>query len=175
MMFFSWIHQIAHLVPVQTSGEEAQAPLLGCLQQRHHRSLPTELLSVVTSLAKLTVAFAPHRFDYLKPPLLPRTKNDRELCIGRRKTSRRHSTGRKNTQEFLLREGSLVALLFGLPQANNWVEAFSRGESHDVHHTLKLLRQRDKRSKCWHARHDLGAFLASLEQPWLPQEVVLQR
>jgi hypothetical protein len=175
VMLFSWIHQIAHLLHVQTSGEEAQTQLLGFLQKLKHSSLSTELLSVVTYFEKITVAFAPQLFDYLKQPLLPRTNNDLELFIGRIKKSRRHITGRKNTQTFILREGSFVAMLFGLPQTNNWVEAFSRVDPHEFHHTLNLLRQTDKRSKCWHARHDLGAFLASLEQPWLPQEVVLQR
>ena len=165
VMFFDWIHQIAHLLHVQTSCQEAQAQLLEFIQKLKH-SLPTELLRVVPFFEKITVAFAPHLFDYLKQPLLPRTNKDLELFIGRIKKSRRHITGRKNTQEFILREGSAVAMLFGLPQPNNWVEAFSQGRFQRFsHHTLNLLRQTDKRSKCWQARHDLGAFLASLEQP----------
>jgi hypothetical protein len=129
----------------------------------------------VTYVAKITVAFAPHLFAYLKPSCLPRTTHDLERCMGRLKTSRRHLTGRKNTQECILREGSVVAMLCGLPQTNNWVDAFSRVTPNDFHHTRHRLRQTDKRSKGWHARHDLGAFLASLEQPGVPQEVVLQR
>ena len=116
------------------------------------------------------MAFTPHLFEYVKQPLLPRTNNDLELFIGRLKKSRRHITGRKNTQEFMLREGSLVAILFGLPQPDTWVDAFSRVDPTDFQHTLRLLRQTDKRSKCWHARHDLEAYLASLEQPWVSQE-----
>ena len=164
-MFFRWIHQIAHLLPVHTSGQEAQAQLWGFMQKLKHRGLPTELLRVVPYCEKITVAFAPHLFAYLKPPLLPRTTNDLELFIGRIKKSRPHITGRQNTQDCILREGSSVALLFGLPPPNNWVEAFSRVDSNDFHHTRKLRRQTDTRSKCWPARHDLGAFLASLEQP----------
>ena len=121
------------------------------------------------------MAFTPHLFDYLKQPLLPRTNNDLELFIGRIKKSRRHVTGRKNTQEFMLREGSFVAMLFGLPEATDWTDAFSRVNPDEFHHTLDLLRQTDKRKKCWHARRDLEAFLAALEQPWLPHEGVLQR
>jgi len=129
----------------------------------------------VTYVEQITVAFAPHLFDDLKPPLLPRTHNALERFIGRIKKSRRHITGRKNTQECILGEGSFVAMLFGLPQNNNWVAAFSRVNPNDFHLTRNLLRQTDQRSKCCHARHDLGAFLASLEQPGVPQEVVLQR
>jgi|SRR5882724_6134613 len=129
----------------------------------------------MTSVEKLTVAFTPHLFEYLKPPLLPRTNNDLELFIGRLKKSRRHITGRKNTQEFLLREGTFVAILFGLPQPDSWVDALSRVNPQDFHHNLHLVRQIDRRRKCWHVRRDLPAYLTALERPWVPQEVVLQR
>ncbi|MDJ0904295.1 MAG: hypothetical protein QNJ55_36490 [Xenococcus sp. MO_188.B8] len=41
--------------------------------------------------------------------------NDLEIFIGQVKKSRRHITGRKNTQSFIRREGSAVAILFALP------------------------------------------------------------
>jgi hypothetical protein len=75
-----------------------------------------------------------------------------------------------NYQEFILREGSFVAMLFGLPHPNNWVDAFARVNPHDFQHILNLLRQTAKRRKCWHARRDLGAYLSALEQPWVPHE-----
>jgi hypothetical protein len=106
----------------------------------------------------------------LKQPLLPRTNHDLEFFIGRLKTSRRHITGRKNTQNFILREGSCVAMLCGLPQTHPWVDAFPNVALTDFRHTLKLLRQTEKRSKCWHARHDFAAYVAALEQPWMPHE-----
>jgi hypothetical protein len=170
VMLFSWIHQIAHLLQTQTNCEEAQSQLLAFVQELKQSCLPTELLSVVTYVEKITVAFAPHLFDYLKQPLLPRTNNDLELFIGRIKKSRRHITGRKNTQAFILRAGSFVAMLFGLPHTNNWVDAFSKVNLNDFHDTLNLLRQTDKRSKCWQTRRDLGAYLSALEQPWVPHE-----
>jgi hypothetical protein len=170
VMLFSWIHQIAHLLQTQTNCEEAQSQLLAFVQELKQSCLPTELLSVVTYVEKITVAFAPHLFDYLKQPLLPRTNNDLELFIGRIKKSRRHITGRKNTQAFILREGSFVAMLFGLPHTNNWVDAFSKVNRNDFHDTLNLLRHTDKRSKGWQTRRDLGAYLAALAQPWVPHE-----
>src|SRR6266481_7614930 len=136
---FSWIHQIAHRLNAQTSGEEAQSHLLTFVHELKQRGLPTDLWSVVTYVEKITVAFAPHLFAYLKQPLLPRTNNDLELFIGRIKKSRRHITGRKNTQEFILREGSFVAMLFGLPQSNNWLESFSRVNLDDFNQQLDLL------------------------------------
>jgi hypothetical protein len=170
VILFSWIHQIAHLLKVQTSCEEAQSQLLTCGHELQENGLPTELLSVVTYVEKITVAFAPHLFEYVRQPLLPRTNNDLELFIGRIKKSRRHLTGRKNTQEFILREGSSVAILFGLPPAINWVHPFSRVNINDLHQILNRLRQTEKRRQCWHTRRDLVAYLSALEQPWVPLE-----
>jgi hypothetical protein len=166
VILFSWIHQIAHLLTAETSFEEAQSQLLTFVHELKQSGLPTELLRVVTYMEKITIAFAPHLFEYLKQPLLPRTNNELELFIGRLKKSRRHITGRKNTQEFILREGSFVALLFGLPETNNWVDAFARLNANDFHQILNLLRQTEKRRKCWYTRRDLGAYLTALEQPW---------
>jgi hypothetical protein len=170
VMLFSWIHQIAHLLNAETSCEQAQSQLLTFVHHLQQSCSYEELVNVATYVEKITLAFTPHLFDYLKHPLLPRTNNDLELFIGRVKKSRRHITGRKNTQEFILREGSFVAMLFGLPQSTNWVGAFSRVNPHEFHHSLNLLRQTDKRSKCWQARRDLGTYLSALEQHWVPQE-----
>jgi hypothetical protein len=175
VILFSWVYQIAHRLKAQPSCEEAQAQLLTLVHELKHSGLPTERLRVMTYVEKITVAFAPHLFEYLKQPLLPRTNNDLELFIGRIKKSRRHITGRKNTQEFILREGTFVAILFGLPQPDSWVEAFSRVNPHDFHHHLTLVRPIDKRRQCWHVRRDLPAYLAALARPWVTQEVVLQR
>lgn len=175
VMLFSWIYQIAHLLEVKTSYEEARSQLLACLQEIKQHGIAPEMNSITAYLEKITVAFAPHLFEYLKQPLLPRTNNDLELFIGRVKKARRHITGRKNTQEFILREGSFVAILFGLPAPLPWGDVFARVNPHDFHHSLSLLRQTAKRRKCWHARRDLVAYLAALEQHGLPQEGVLQR
>jgi hypothetical protein len=76
----------------QTSGEDAQAPLWTWVHELKHSRLPTELLLVMTYVEKITVAFAPHLFECLKPPLLSRTNNNLALFIGRIKKSRRPIT-----------------------------------------------------------------------------------
>lgn len=170
MILFTWIHQIAHLLKAQTSCEAAQAQLLTCVYELQHSGLPTELLPVVTDVEKITVAFAPHLFEYVRQPLWPHTNHALELFIGRIQKSRRHMTGRNNPQEFILREGRSVAMLFGLPPAIHWVHSCSRVAANDFHPILNLLRQTEKRRKCWHTRRDLVAYLMTLEQPWVPQE-----
>jgi hypothetical protein len=167
---FSWIPHIAHLLNAGTTDEDAPSQLLTFLHGLRHSCPHEDLLNVVAYLEKITAAFTPSLFEHVKQPLLPRTTNALELFIGRIKKSRRHITGRKNTQAFMLRAGSFVAMLFGLPQTNNWVEAFSRVTPAEVHHSLILLRQTDKRSKCWHVRRDFIVYLTALEQHWVPHE-----
>jgi hypothetical protein len=163
---FSWIHQIAHLLKAHTSVAEAPSQRLTFVHALTQSSLPTALVRVVTDMEKITIAFAPQLFEYLKQPLLPRTNNDLELLIGRLKQSRRHITGRKNTQAFILREGSFGAMLLGPPEPNNWVDAFARLHANAVHQILNRLWHTEKRRQCWHTRRDVGAYLPALEQPW---------
>jgi hypothetical protein len=170
VLLFSWIHHIAHLLNAGTTDEDAQSQLLTFVHGLRQSCPHEDLLNVVAYLEKITEAFTPYLFEYIKQPLLPRTNNDLELFIGRIKKSRRHITGRKNTQTFILREGSFVAILFGLPPTNNWVEAFSKVTPDEFHHLLNLLRQTDKRRKCWHVRRDLIVYLTALEQHWVPHE-----
>lgn len=170
VLLFSWIHHIAHLLNAGTTDEDAQSQLLTFVHGLRQSCPHEDLLNVVAYMEKITEAFTPYLFEYIKQPLLPRTNNDLELFIGRIKKSRRHITGRKNTQTFILREGSFVAILFGLPPTNNWVEAFSKVTPDEFHLLLNRLRQTDKRSKCWHVRRDLMVYLTALEQPWVPHE-----
>ena len=170
VMLFRWMYHIAHLLNAETSSEEAQSQLLTYVTNLRQGCSYDTLLNVVAYIEQSPVAFTPQLFEYLKQPLLPQTNNELELFMGRLKKSRRHSTGRKNTQDFMLREGSFVARLFGLPHTHPWVDAFPNVNRNDFRHTLHLLRQTQKRSQCWHARHDLAAYLASLEQPWEPHE-----
>jgi hypothetical protein len=163
---FRGSHQIAHRVKAATRVEEAQSQLLTVVDERKPSGLPPDLLRGVTSMEKLTIAFAPHRFEYLKQPLRPRTNTELARLSGRLKKSRRHITGRQTTQAFILREGRFVAILVGLPETTNGVDAFARRNAHDVHQLLNLLRQPETRRQCWYTRRDLGAYLPALEQPW---------
>jgi hypothetical protein len=163
VILFSWIHHMAHLLNAETSREQAPSRLLTFVHHLQQSCSQDRLLSLVAYVEKITRALTPHRFEYVTQPLLPRTNNDLELFIGRIKQSRHHITGRQNTQEFILREGSFMAILFGRPETTHGVETFPSVHLNDFPHTLNLLRQPEKRSQCWHVRHDLAAYLASLE------------
>jgi hypothetical protein len=170
VMLFRWIYHMAHLLNAETSREAAQSPRLKYVTNLRQSCPYNTRLNVVASIEKSTVALTPQLFEYLKQPLLPPTHHDLERFIGRLKKSRRPITGRQNTQDVILREGRVVAMLCGLPHTHPWVEAFPNVHLNEFRHTRNLLRQTEKRSKCWHARHDLAAYLASLEQPWVPHE-----
>src|SRR5688572_16978366 len=144
------MHQSAPLVQTQTPGEAAQSQLLAGVQALQHSGLPTDLWRVGTSVAKIPVALAPHLCDDWKHPRWPRTPHDLARFMGRIKQSRRHRTGRKHTPACMLREGSLVAMLVGLPHPNHWVDAFSQVNRTDFHDPLPRLRQTEKRRKGWH-------------------------
>jgi hypothetical protein len=154
VVLFSWIKQIAHLLKVETNGTQAQRELVTFVKRLKESCTRAKLKKFVAHVEKISCAFAPYLFADVQQPLLPRTNNELELFIGSMKKSRRHVTGRKNTQEFILREGSFVAMRFGLPQPHNWQAAFSSVNLDDFHVNLARLRQTDKRSKRWRVRRD---------------------
>ena len=113
---------------------------------------------------KITTSFGSKLFSCRQEPLLPKTNNDLEIFIGQIKKSRRQITGRKNTQSFILREGSAVAILFGLPQDTDWLESFATVELDNFRTALAALRRSSERSKCWQILRDLKNYLSALEQ-----------
>jgi hypothetical protein len=165
-----WMHQMAPLLNAEPGGEAAPSAVVAFGRGLQQRCPHAAWLRVVASVETSTLAFMPQLFEFIKPPLWPRTTHDLERFSGRLTKSRRHATGRKHTPALILREGRLVAILFGLPPTDTWVDACSGVDPNDVQQTLRLLRHTDKRRKGWHARHDLQAYLASLEQPWVAQE-----
>ncbi len=154
-----WIRQIAHLLDTKTSAAQALPGLLQYLAQLKQEiaDAPDKLtttsaldsdLSVHVMLEqwlnhfqKITISFDSQLFSYLQEPLLTKTNNDLEIFIGQVKKSRRQITGRKNTQSFILREGSAVAILFGLPQDTNWLESFATVELDNFRTALAALRR----------------------------------
>ncbi len=73
-------------------------------------------------------------------------------------------------QSFILREGSDVAILFGLPQGINWLESFARVELDNFRTALASLRPSSERSKYWQIRRHLKNYLFALKQQWFNSE-----
>ncbi len=154
VVLFRWIKPSAHLLKVETNAQQAPRELVTFVKRLQERCTRAKLKKFVAHVENISCACAPYLFAYGQQPLLPRTNHELELFIGSMKKSRRHVTGSKNTQELILREGSFVAMLFGLPQPHHWQAAFSRVNLDDFHVNLARLRQTDKRSKRWRVRRD---------------------
>ena len=166
-----WIRQIAHLLEAEGSDAQALPKLLNYVTQlKKHISDGGVVAQWLAHFEKITASFSPKLFSYLQEPLLPKTNNDLEIFIGQVKKSRRQITGRKNTQSFILREGSAVAILLGLPQDTNWLESFATVELNSFRTALAALRRSSDRSKCWQIRRDLTNYLSALEQQWFNSE-----
>ena len=153
----SWMSQLAHRWQAPSSGEDAPSPRMAFREELKPSGLPTALLRVVTEVETSPSAFAPHLWEDVPPPLLPRTKHALERFLGRLRQSRRHSTGRTHTPALMRRDGSRVALRFGLPHPDHWGAAFARVNPHDFHRTLHRLRQPEKRRQCGRVRRAGGA------------------
>lgn len=165
---WSWIHQLAHLLAQATDRAAATAEIMSYatgLQEGAREGLH----EIAQHVEKLTLAFAPYLFVCLDQPLLPRTNNELELFIGQLKKSRRQVTGRKNVGAYILREGHVVAVLFGLPARENWLDSFAKVEMAQFRERLAELRRTEDRSKCWRIRRRLQSFLGGLEQLWQAQ------
>ena len=165
---WSWIHQLAHLLAHASDRAEATTEILSYATGLKEGA-SENLREIAQYVEKLTQAFAPYLFAYLDQPLLPRTNNELELFIGQLKKSRRQVTGRKNVSAYLLREGRAVALLFGLPAGENWLDCFAKVEMARFGERLAELRRTEERSKCWQIRRRLQGFLSGLEQLWQAQ------
>lgn len=167
---YEWIWKIAQVLEVEgVTAPTARRRLLkyvGGLDGGKDE----EVAGWVGHIQKLTASFAPKLFEYVKQPLLPKTNNELELFIGSLKTGRRKATGRKDTTEFILREGRFVAILYGLPSGSSDLAALAAVDFAVFRTTLDALRRREARSRAWRARRDLDAYLLELEQSTPPPE-----
>ena len=65
-ILFGWIHHIAPLLKAETDGEEAQSEVVAFVRGLHQNCPHAELLSLVAYVEKITLAFIPHLFEYIK-------------------------------------------------------------------------------------------------------------
>lgn len=162
---FGWVHQIAQLLESDLLRVEAEAQLRDYVL-RLAPGTDAWLCEIAAHLWKVTQAFAPGLFVYREEARLPRTNNELELFIGDLKKGHRHVTGRKDTAEFILREGRAVAIFSSLPAPVDWVTAFARLDLSHFQQVLTDLRRSEERSKAWQARRNLSSYLDDLEARW---------
>jgi hypothetical protein len=177
---FEAVHQIAELLEGQSDENQAQQQLQSYIAQwiKNLGSAQTAENEVLNTWGKhverITHVFLPKLFAYCRQPLLPHTNNALEIFIGHLKQTRRKTTGRKNVQAFILREGAWVATLLSLPVNTNWQQSFIDVNYQEFQQTLKRLRRASEQSKLWHIRHNLTDYLLNLETQWASSQRVLQ-
>jgi len=99
-------------------------------------------------------------------PLLPRTNNDLEVFFGSLKRERRRNTGRKGTQDYLLRYGSYLALDQDEPE-EVLLSRFRLVNPADLRPQRLAMRDRSKRSRVmWRFRHRRAAFCDDIKRRW---------
>ena len=157
---FAWIGEVQGILEKESAALQSQQRLLekvADIEKGHVCSPWAEHLS------KVTLSFSPRLFVYRQIPELPKTNNDLEIFIGRLKKSRRHVTGRKNTQAFVLREGGAAAILYGLPKETNLADFILDADRETFARNLEILRRRAQRQKSWNIKRKMPGFLENLE------------
>lgn len=170
---YEWIHRIAQLLEAE-AGKETTSRSARRKLMRYSARLDAKgdesVQGYINHIQKQSRAFESRLFTYVEQPLLPRTNNDLEQFIGRMKKARRQATGRKNTQEYILREGQYVAILYGLPEVSSYIARFAEVDFAAFRETLERMRRRQERSNAWRVRRDLPGYLKDLEQTWTSSE-----
>lgn len=167
---YAWIYEIAHRLEVEGIKASTARRRLETYVDGLDAGEDKELAEWLGHIQKLTHSFAEKLFTYVGQPLLPKTNNELELFIGRLKKARRQATGRKNTAEYILREGQYVAILYGLPAGSSDIERLAEVDVDAFTATLDAMRRRQERSKAWRVRRDLDAYLSDLEHDWPDSE-----
>jgi hypothetical protein len=157
---FAWIGEVQGILEKESAALQSQRCLLEKVAEieKGHVCSPW-----AEHLSKLTLSFSPRLFVYRQIPELPKTNNELEIFIGRLKKSRRHVTGRKNTQTFVLREGGAAAILYGLPKETHWGDFILDADREAFAQNLETIRRRAQRQKSWSIKRKMPVFLENLE------------
>ena len=108
----------------------------------------------------------PGLFHCYDRPLVPRTNNEMEIFYNQLKRQRRRNTGRKGTQDYLVRYGPYLAC------DQNESEAVVLRRLRSVDHgnlrsQRRVMQQRtERRQVMWRFRHHRDDFCADLKRRW---------
>ena len=106
----------------------------------------------------------PGLFHCYDQPLLPRTNNEMELYYHRLKRQRRRNTGRKGTQDYLLRYGPYLAYDQGESEATLLSRFRDVDQASLRSQRLAMRKKAERRQVMWRFRHRRDAFCADLQR-----------
>jgi hypothetical protein len=110
--------------------------------------------------------FWPGLFHCYDQPLLPRTNNEIELYYHRLKRQRRRNTGRKGTQDYLVRYGPYLAYDQDESEAIILSHCRCVDQASLRSQRLAMRQKAARRQVMWRFRHRRDAFCADLKRRW---------
>jgi hypothetical protein len=128
--------------------------------------LPEQMAAWRDHLILILRRLWPGLFHCYDQPLLPRTNNDLEVFLGSLKRGRRRNTGRKGTQDYLLRYGAYLVFDRDEPE-EALLCRFRLVNQADLRAQRLALRDRaERRRVMWRFRHRRDAFCADIKRRW---------
>ena len=105
-------------------------------------------------------------FHCYDQPLVPRTNNEMEIFYSGLKRQRRRNTGRKGTQDYLVRYGSYLAFDQGESEASVLSRLRTVDQASVHSQRLAMQHRAERRRVMWRFRHHRDDFCADLTQRW---------
>ena len=170
-----WVRDIeAILADYPRTGAEKKRPsqqvatrLDAYLRQLEARTaLPDDMVAWRDHLILIVRRLWPGLFPCYDQPLLPRTNNDLEVFFGGLKRKRRRNTGRKGTQDYLLRYGAYLVFDRNEPEEASLRRARLVNQADLRAQRLAMRGQSERGRVMWRFRHRRDAFCADIEWRW---------
>lgn len=136
------------------------------LQLTAQSDLPGDVGRWQDHFASALRRFWPGLFHCYDQPLVPRTNNEMEIFYNQLKRQRRRNTGRKGTQDYLVRYGPYLVY----DQAESEATVLSRfrcvGQADLRVQRFTMRRKAERRQVMWRFRHHRDDFCADLKRRW---------
>ena len=108
----------------------------------------------------------PGLFHCYDQPLVPRTNNEMEIFYNQLKRQRRRNTGRKGTQDYLVRYGPYLVCDQSASEATV-LRRFRTVDQGSLRSQRRAMQHRaERRQVMWRFRHHRDDFCADLKQRW---------
>jgi hypothetical protein len=167
---YQWLLDVEHILsdyPPRCAGDAVAAKLEAYLLQLAGQSdLSGDLARWRDHFVSALRRSWPGLFHCYDQPLLPRTNNEMELYYHRLKRQRRRNTGRKGTQDYLVRYGPYLAY----DQGESEAILLSRFRGVDPAslraQRLAMHKKAERRQVMWRFRHRRDDFCADLKRRW---------
>jgi hypothetical protein len=151
----------------QRPSQQVAAKLEAYLRQLEAQAdLPDQVAAWRDHLILILHRLWPGLFPCYDQPLLPRTNNALEVFFGGLKRERRRHTGRKGTQDYLLRYGAYLVFDRDEPE-KALLDRFRLVNQTDLRAQRLAMRGRSERRRVmWRFRHRRDAFCADIKRRW---------